>query len=137
MWDDLVRHLGGFPDGVLTWVDGDGCPASVRCLPRADHDRRVLSLGRVPGATPSAGPASLLCHSHDDRLGRLRSFLVRGQLGPDGPDWVLTPGALVPGPGVAGPLADLRTFLAARRRAGRYLARRQLARPAVPWQRLR
>gem|GEM_PF-5270519 len=38
---------------------------------------------------------------------------------------------------MAGPVGDARSFLAARQRAGRYLARRGIPRPRVPWDLLR
>ena len=137
MWDELVRALGGFPDAVLTWLDDSGRPVAVRCRPGLDHDRQVLTFGETLPLPPGPGFASLLCHSHDARLWKLRSFLVKGQL--DGVEgaWVFTPAALVPGTGMSGPLRDLQAFLAARKRAGRYLARRGLSRPVIPWERLR
>ena len=45
--------------------------------------------------------------------------------------------ALVPGTGLAGPVGDVRSFLAARQRAGRYLDRRGLQRLIIPWQLVR
>ena len=89
------------------------------------------------GWTSWTGPASLLWHSHDAKLARLRSFLVRGDLVVDGAEWVLTPRRMRAGPGMSGPLGDVAAFRAARRRAGRYLAARGLARPQIPWDRLR
>jgi hypothetical protein len=144
MWDELTRALSRFPHAVITAKDTAGHPASARCHPRPDHAERILRLDPLPGFDLAAGPASLLCHSHDPRLWALRSFLARGTVTPDadGPDggaagWVFTPSRVVLGTGMAGPVADLRGFLAARRRAARYLARRGLTRPAIPWARLR
>jgi hypothetical protein len=137
MWPELVRDLARFPDAVLTGLDGRGYPLSVRCRPLPDHGRRLLRWARPPGVELVDGPASLLCHSHDERLGRLRSFAVRGELRGEDDEWVFTPRALVPGLGMAGPLGDLRVFVDARRRAARYLRRRGLARPRVRWARLR
>jgi hypothetical protein len=70
-------------------------------------------------------------------LARLRSFAVRGHLLTDGAEWRFRPTATIAGLGMSGPIGDLRVFLAARRRAGRYLAVRALPRPRVPWRRLR
>lgn len=136
-WTELVHLLGRFDSAVLTALDPTGHPIATRCRPRADHARRVLRCGPAVGLQIADGPGSLLCHSHDDELWSLRSFLVRGTLQAEGEDLVLTPHVLVPGTGLRGPLADARGFLAARRRAGRYLARRALARPRIPWSTLR
>jgi hypothetical protein len=137
MWPELVRELARFPDGVLTGRDTDGYPVSVRCRPRPDHVHRLLRCRRPCGIELVDGRASLLCHSHDERLWALRSFLIRGELSTGSGEWIFTPLVLVPGQGLAGPVGDLRSFVAARRRAGRYLGRRRLARPQVPWSRLR
>ncbi len=137
MWTELTQAMAGFPDAVLTGVNAQGFPLSVRCRPQLDPALRALHVDRAPGVALLDGPASLLCHSHDRNLWRLRSFLVRGQLTTTGTTWVFHPGALVPGTGLAGPVGDVRSFLAARQRAGRYLARRGLTRPNVPWQLVR
>jgi hypothetical protein len=134
---DLERVVTRFPDAVLSGVDDDGWPASVRCRPRYDRARAVLRCDRAPGVEIVEGRASLLWHAHDARLGRLRSFLVQGELVADGAEWVVTPTRVRAGPGMSGPLGDVAVFGAARRRAGRYLAARGLARPRVPWDRLR
>lgn len=127
--------LARFPDAVLTGRDADGAPVSVRCRPVPDGGR--LRIPGAPGVDPVAGPASLLAHSHDENLWTLRSVVVRGELAVHGDTWVLTPSAVVPGTGLAGPLGDLRAFVAARRRAGRWLARRGLPRPRIPWEHFR
>ena len=125
---DLERVVTRFPDAVLSGVDDDGWPASVRCRPRYDRAQAVLRCDRAPGVEIVEGRASLLWHAHDARLGRLRSLLVQGELVADGAEWVVTPTRV---------LGDVAVFGAARRRAGRYLAARGLARPRVPWDRLR
>ena len=50
---------------------------------------------------------------------------------------MFTPTALVLGTGMSGQLGDLQAFLAARKRAGRYLSPRGLSRLVIPWERLR
>lgn len=137
MWAEVNRALAGFPDAVLTGIDEDGRPAAARCRPRPDAAAEVLRCVRTPGLDLVDGPASLLCHGHDERLWSLRTFVARGVVAVDGPDWVFTPTAVTMGAGMGGPIADLRGFVAARRRAGRYLDRRGLSRPRIPWARLR
>ena len=72
-------------------------------------------------------------HSHTDQLWDLRSYLVRGQLKPEGERWVFSPETYTPGAGVTG-LGGYVTFLrTSRRNADRYLKKRNLPRPAIPW----
>lgn len=137
MRDELERAVARFPDAVLSATDGEGWPVSVRCRPRYDRARGVLRGELAPGVDVVAGPASLLWHSHDAKLARLRSFLVRGDLVPEGLEWIMMPTRTVAGVGMSGPLGDARAFAAARRRAARHLAARGIARPEVPWNRLR
>ena len=137
MWDELARDLARFPDAVLTGLDGLGRPTSVRAVPRLDAADRVVRFARTPAVELADGPASVLCHGHDAQLWNLRSFVSRGTVAAVGDDWVFTPTAHVRGTGLSGPLGDLRAFVAARGRAGRYLARRGLSRPVVPWSRFR
>ena len=137
MWSDVVSGLETVPDAVLTGVDASGYPAGVRCSPRPDHVHQQLRCVRPPGVDLVDGPASLLGHSHDELLWNLRSFLVRGTVRTVGSEWIFSPAAVVPGLGMAGPVGEFRSFIAARRRAGRFLSRRGLDRPAVPWRQIR
>ena len=114
MWPELVRELQRFPDAVLTGLDGAGSPVSVRRRLRPEPACRQLRCPRAMGVELVEGPASLLCHRHDERLWRLRSFAVHGSLTHGADEWVFTPSRLVAGPGMAGPLGDLRGFVAAR-----------------------
>lgn len=137
MWDELTTLLTGFPTAVLTGIDDDDQPASVRVTPTPDHTTGVLRGPLPPGLGLRPGPASLLCHHHDEHLWNLRSFLIRGHLDTTTDQWVLTPLTVTSGQGFGGPLGDARTFLAARRRATRYLHRRNLTSPPIPWDEIR
>ena len=137
MWAEVVTGVGAFPDAVLTGRDVDGCPFSVRWAPQVIAAEQVLRAPRAAGVELTDGPASLLGHSLDSGLGGLRSFLVRGTLRTLGDDWVFRPDTYVAGLGMSGPLADFRGFLDARRRASRYLQRRGLDRPRIPWPTIR
>jgi hypothetical protein len=133
MWDRLVKYLATFSSAVITGMDAEGYPFSVRCTPRIDHAQQVLRI-EIPADVPiQRGPAGLLCHSHDEWLWSLKSFLVRGALEQVGNEWTFHPRQLIPGGGVAGPLGDMRALLHARRIARRYLEKRGLPRPAIPW----
>jgi hypothetical protein len=79
------------------------------------------------------GPASLLCHRHDENLWNLKSLLVRGTLVRGDGEWTFRPERFVPGAGIGGPTAMVRFVAGARKTAGRYLEKRGLARPRIPW----
>jgi hypothetical protein len=85
------------------------------------------------GETLRPGPASLLCHSHDEQLWNLRSFAAVGDLRPDGDRWIFTPTRFVPGGAPAGPLGMIRVVRQLRAAAAKYLRARGLGRPTIPW----
>jgi hypothetical protein len=136
MWDEIVRHLAGFPSAVLTAVDETGYPFSLRCTPAPDASTQTLRLHLPEGTGVRVGPAGLLCHRHDERLWNLKSFLVRGELAQDARGWVFRPRRFVPGAGIGGLIGLLRFVRMGRSRARRYLEKRGLPRPAVPWDRI-
>jgi hypothetical protein len=125
--------LAGFDSVVLTAVDRAGAPVLLRTtVSAAPGGYRV----EVPDdAKVADGPAVLLVHRHDDKLWNLYNASLRGELVADGDGWLLKPDRLVePGARHKGSALDqfriLRETKAATRR---YLDRRGLARPAIPW----
>jgi hypothetical protein len=138
MWADVRRHLRDFVSPVLTGVDGDGYPFSIRCTPKLDEAQQVLRVS-LPGWTWIVpGPASLLCHAHNHLLWDLRSFMIRGTLEPAGGEtWLFRPARFVPGIGIGGLAGMARFALAKRRTARRYLERRGLTRPRIDWEQLK
>ena len=138
MWAELRRQLRGFSNPVLTGLDADGYPVSLRCALEVDETQQALRVS-LPGWTRiRQGPASLLCHGHNDLLWDLHSFMVRGSLEPiHGETWLFRPRRLVPGLGMGGLLGTVRFALAKRRAARRYLERRGLRRPRIDWARLK
>jgi hypothetical protein len=138
MWAEVRRHLRGFSSPILTAVDGEDYPVSVRCTPQLDETAQVLRVS-LPGWTGiKPGAASLLCHSHNNLLWDLRSFMLRGTLEPAGGEtWLFRPTRLVLGIGMDGLPGMVRFALAKRRAARRYLERRGLARPKIDWAQLK
>ena len=138
MWAEVRRHLRGFSSPVLTGLDADGYPFSIRCSPEPDEAQQVLRV-HLPGWVGiRQGPASLLCHGHNQLLWDLRSFMVRGTLERTGGEtWLFRPTRFVPGIGIGGPPGMVRFALAKRRAARRYLERRGLARPRIDWRQLK
>jgi hypothetical protein len=133
MWDEILRLLPSFESAVLTGVDADGYPYSLRCRPSADSTVRLLRVQLPTYASIQAGPSSLLCHSHDENLWNLRSFLVRGNLTREDGAWIFQPERYVPGARVEGIRGMVRFVTGSRRNTKRYLKKRGLSRPRIPW----
>ena len=132
MWTDLVAQLRRYPSAVLTALDDAGYPVSVRCQPRVDEARQVVRITLAGAVGLRAGPASILCHMHDDQLWHLSNVLIRGTIERSSDGWIFLPLRLIRGQ-ARGPLYFLRVLLDGRRSARRYLARRGLPRPRIPW----
>lgn len=123
---------------MLTGLDSDGYPVSIRCELSLDETQQALSL-LLPGWTRlTPGPASILCHVHNQLLWDLRSFMIRGTLEPtEGDTWLFRPSRFVPGIGIGGLAGMVRFALAKRRTARRYLESRGLTRPRIDWEQLK
>jgi hypothetical protein len=136
MWTDLVRQVQHYPTAVLTVIDHAGYPLSIRCHPQIDRDAYVLRIAPAPGiGAVRPGPASLLCHAHNEKLWRLRNLLVRGtiELAPNtGDTWIFFPRRLIRGQSRS-PIYFVRTLVVSRRAARHYLALRGISRPSIPW----
>lgn len=132
-WDEMIRLVPEFRSAVLTALDGEGFPYSVRCRPVPDDATRLLQVQVPPDVTLETGPASLLWHSHDALLWHQKSFLVRGVLTQSAEGWNLRPARLIHGPGFGGIRGVIRFAREARRTSDRYLAARGLTRPTIPW----
>lgn len=137
MWPKLRRTLALFPTVVLSWVDAEGYPLSVRIAPQPIDGAAVLRVSPPAGLELRAGPASVLGHAHDEQTWHLKSFLSRGRLEQDEAGWVFRPLTFIPGAGVGSPLDQLKPLLRLRPTAQRYLRRRGLARPGIPWGKLK
>lgn len=135
MWHELTRRLGRYTSAVLTTVDAEGYPVSVRCRPAPDDASQTLRIELPEGLELRPGKAGLLWHTHDERLWNQWSLLVRGELRRDGAGWLVQPAQVVPGIEQT-PLAFYRFVRDCRRKAAAYLAARSLPRPAIPWEQI-
>jgi hypothetical protein len=136
MWDKITKQLSKYDSAVLTGKDAQGYPYSVRCIPKVDIQAQMLSVQLPPGVLLQPGPASLLCHRHNELLWDMESFLLRGKLAQDEQGWNFLPQQFIsgtPGTGVGALISSLRWLLASRRSARRYLEKRNLPRPSIPW----
>jgi hypothetical protein len=137
MWAEITRYLYQFESTVLTGIDEAGYPVGVRCRPYPDASGAEVLRVRLPQDTPlRPGPASLLCHSHDENLWNLKRFLVRGVLVSNDGGWSFEPNQFIPGAGIGGLPGVIRFFTGSRRNAARYLKKHGLARPRIPWDEL-
>ena len=133
MWTKLVKYLAEFPNATLSGRDKAGYPYCLRCVPRPDLDKHALHLQLAEDEPLQPGPASLLCHEHDEWIDNMKSFVVRGRLEKDG-GWLFYPKQFVTGVGV-GFMAGMPGMVRrTRRNCARYLEERGLARPEVNWE---
>lgn len=132
MWTELEAQLRRYSSTVLTALDDAGYPVSVRCQPRVDEAMRVVHIAAFGEVGLRAGPASILCHMHDDQLWQLTNVLIRGTIEQSSDGWIFRPLRLIRGQS-RGPLYFLRVLLDGRCAARRYLAKRGIPRPQIPW----
>ncbi len=130
MWGDAAKRLSRFPQAVLTALDANGYPVSVR-VDTGDYD---AATGELPAVLPAelgvvGGPANLLCHYHDAKLWRLDATQVKGRLQRRGERWVFVSEAFTPQSRL-----QMVKFLRGTQTSGqKYLDKRGLMRPAVNW----
>jgi hypothetical protein len=140
VWSDLRAALALFPSIVLTWLDDAGYPVSVRLAVEPVDTGQVLRFPVPAGLELRSGPASVMSHSHDEETWHLRTFMTRGFLEHDGEGWLFRPLTYIPGAsgaGLGGFAQQIRIGFRARSTAKRYLAKRGLARPAIPWDKIK
>ncbi len=133
MWPEILKYCEPYESAVLTWVAEDGYPFSIRSKPEPEEAHKLIRLDLPPGLELKSGPASLLWHRHDDRLWKLNSFAVRGQLLEENKGWVIRPELFIPGVGIGGWRSYVRFLVNGRRTTRRYLERRGLPRPKFNW----
>jgi hypothetical protein len=133
-YGQVAPRLRGYSDAVLATVVGDGAPVLRRVRPSADPETGTLLLeGADAGQLSGATSANLLLHRHDDQLGRLRQFGCVGTLETDKERVRLRPMRVLTSAEATTPLALVRTLRRLRGTTQRYLDRRGLDRPTIPW----
>ena len=133
MWAEIEKYLPRFDSAVLSARDAEGYPCSIRCHPERDRPAEILRLDLAEETKLEPGPASLLCHSHDDELWNQKIFLLRGKLEEAEDGYAFRPEKFIPSIGTGGPVGVLRMILGVRKAAAAYLEKRGLARPSIPW----
>lgn len=132
-YSQAARRLPAYSSGVLATIDESGFPGLQRVVMSAEPEDRALLLDVPVDAGLREGRASLLCHAHDERLWRLRSFVVSGTLAVRDERWALLPDRFVPGAPGNDPVAAVRGVRGMRHTASSYLATRSMPRPQIPW----
>lgn len=133
MWAEIEKYLPQFESAVLNARDAEGYPYSVRCGPEHDRPAGILRIDLAGRTDVQPGPASLLCHSHDEKLWNQKIFLLRGRLEVTGEGHAFRPEKFVPSIGTGGPIGMVRMLLGVRKASAAYLKKRGLARPRIPW----
>jgi hypothetical protein len=132
VWAEAAKWLSKFPEAVVTAVDAEGYPISVRqtALPY-DPETGKMSVAWPAGVAVAEGPASVLCHSHDEKVWNIKAIQIKGLLERNAGEWVFVSTAFSPPPGM--PIAFWRLSRNGRAAARRYLDKRGLTAPAVNW----
>lgn len=130
MWANAASWLSKFDEAVLTILDTDGYPVSVRVDPRA-YD---VATGELVATLPEAlradeGRANLICHYHDEKMWNIKNIAIKGRIARRDDAWVFMSTSFDPPP----KLAIVSFFGAGSNSARRYLAKRGLKRPEVNW----
>ena len=133
MWTEIEKYSPLFESAVLNASDGEGYPYSVRCRTEQDRPAGILRLDLPRTTNVQACPASLLFHSHDDKLWNQKIFLLRGTLEKTEEGSVFRPEKFIPSIGTGGSLGTVRMVLGMRKATAAYLNRRNLVRPRIPW----
>ena len=99
VWDERLDELGSrYPTAVLSFVDPNGFPGSVRVPVNVDQTNKCVRIEHEPhGLSLVAGAACLTAHDHNEDLTWDLNFQVRGQLHEDDGGWRLEPQRLVGG----------------------------------------
>jgi hypothetical protein len=133
----LKGYLCSFPDAVLTGINTQGYPVSVRCHPQVDETEHVLRVRLPADIQILPGPAGLLCHSHDEKLWHQKSFALQGTLEHQGDSSLFHVQRFLPGINMAGSPGLLTTLIHVRRTMKRILRKRGLPQPSVPWDQMK
>jgi hypothetical protein len=135
MWDKVLKHLPEYQTGVLTGIDAEGYPYSLRCKPQIDTTQQILRISLPDYVTIKPGPASILCHYHNEKLWDLKNFVLRGTIEQSNSVWLFRPTQFIAGAGNYKGLFKL--IQDGRRAAKQYLIKRNLNRPRIPWDKIK
>jgi len=144
MWNErLAKRASNYSTGVLSIVDADGYPMSVRCTANLDASRQVFTFPTPPALAANwRGKACLLFHQFNERLEGLKQMVILGELVSENGLLTLHVSKFVTAngrpntdqmPHASSPLHMLQFFLLGRRKSRAYLARRGTPWPPIPY----
>jgi hypothetical protein len=130
VWSEAATALRKFDEAVLTSLDADGYPFSIRVDPRR-YDAATGELHAIVPAEvrPVESPANLLAHYHDQKMWNIKMMAIKGRITREDAGWVFQSVSF----DAPRRLAVLSFVKDARASAARYLERRHLDRPKVNW----
>jgi hypothetical protein len=130
MWNEAAAWLAKYPEAVVTALDAQGYPYSIRAS-TSGYDAATGELAVVlpDEIAPNNSAANLLCHRHDESLWNLSVIHLKGVLDRRAGNWVFITTAFKRPPRFV--LLDLAMRM--RSASRRYLAGRQIAVPEVNW----
>ncbi|HET8841573.1 MAG TPA: hypothetical protein VFN35_08905 [Ktedonobacteraceae bacterium] len=145
MWNKrLAARTQSYSSGVLSIVDANGYPLSVRCTVCLNETGHVFTFPTPPPQALSwRGKACLLFHQHNERLEGLRQLVILGELVCEEGLLTFLASKFVTSngrqdtdqmPHAASPLHLLRFLWLGWRSARTYLARRRGPWPAIPYE---
>lgn len=81
VWSEAAKELAKYPEAVVTAIDPAGYPLGVRQrAPRYDSQTGEFVVACPSRHPVAAGPAAVLCHSHDADLRNLTQIQITGRL---------------------------------------------------------
>jgi len=130
VWAEAAKWLNKFDEAVLTVLDAEGYPISVRVDPRNyDATAGTLSVTLPDTLGAVAGPANLMAHYHNEKLWKLNAIAVKGRLEDRDHAWVFQ-STRFDAPSKLAFVEFLRRTSAS---AQKYLDKRGMKRPAINW----
>ncbi|HLI09651.1 MAG TPA: hypothetical protein VKV40_24020 [Ktedonobacteraceae bacterium] len=144
MWNEqLAARACNYTSGVLSIVDDDGYPMSVRCTAYADAACQVFTFPSPPAlAADWRGKACLLFHEFNEQLEGLKQMVILGELVSEDGLLTLQVSKFVTAngrsntdqmPHASSPFHMLQFFFLGRRNARTFLARRGKPWPPIPY----
>ena len=145
MWNkQLAARACEYPSGVLSIVESNGYPISVRCTVRLDETRQAFTIPTPPPVAGEwRGKACLLFHHHNERLEGLRQLVILGELVREEGLLTLRVSKFVTAngrsdtdqlPHAGSPLHMLQFWWLGRHKAHSYLEKRGTPWPPIPYQ---
>jgi hypothetical protein len=137
MWSEAAKRLAGYDEAVVTAVDPAGYPVSIRqAAPCYEPGTGEFTVEWPSLLAVTEGPATVLCHSHDEKLWNIKQLQIKGRLERRAGQWVFVSTELRPSP--ASQLGIFLRLARDMRKSGkRYLDRRGLEKPKVNWEALK